>query len=173
MIKNVLLLIPFLCLTNCTKKDKKCTKQDVSVVKKEVNSLLNNWHKSATEANYNNYFKVMDSSSVFIGTDAKEVWSKKQFQDFSKPYFDKGKAWDFKVLERNIYPQKIENIIWFDELLDTWMGICRGSGVLEKRDNKWTIQHYVLSVTIPNEDVKPVVAIKQKKDSLFLLKYKK
>jgi hypothetical protein len=47
---------------------------------------------------------------------------------------------------------------WFDELLNTQMKICRGSGVLVKVGNDWKIKHYVL--TVPNENVTEVVKIK-------------
>ncbi|MBS9766494.1 MAG: nuclear transport factor 2 family protein [Flavobacteriaceae bacterium] len=57
---------------------------------------------------------------------------------------------------------------WFDELLDTWMGICRGSGVLEKTAKGWKIRHYVLSVTVPNEDTQKVVSAKKEREELFL-----
>ena len=89
------------------------------------------------------------------------------------PYFDNGKAWDFKTLERNIYLNTEGNFAWFDELLNTWMGTCRGSGVLEKKDNSWAIKHYVLSVSIPNDDIQKVIAAKQEKDSIFLSSFKK
>jgi hypothetical protein len=49
---------------------------------------------------------------------------------------------------------------WFDELLSTQMKICRGSGVLVKIGNDWKIKHYVLSMTVPNENVTEVVKIK-------------
>ena len=49
---------------------------------------------------------------------------------------------------------------WFDELLDTQMKICRGSGILEKIKGTWKIKQYVLSMTIPNENVDEVVKIK-------------
>jgi hypothetical protein len=133
-----------------------------------VNLTLNDWHKAASEADFTGYFKKMDSISVFIGTDASENWSKEKFESFSKPYFDKGKAWDFKTLERNIYVNKSGDFVWFDELLTTWMGTCRGSGVLERKNNAWKIKHYVLSVSIPNNDVKDIVALKRRNDSLFL-----
>ena len=58
--------------------------------------------------------------------------NKKQFQTFAKPYFDKGKAWNFKAIERNIYFSEMEKIVWFDELLSTQMKICR-SGVFGSR----------------------------------------
>ena len=110
----------------------------------------------------------MDSISVFVGTDAGEVWTKKQFKTFSKPYFDKGKAWDFTAIDRNIYIDESGKIVWFDELLNTWMGICRGSGVLKKINNQWKIKHYVLSVTVPNDDIDKVIKAKQRNDSLFI-----
>ncbi|WP_298949554.1 nuclear transport factor 2 family protein [uncultured Polaribacter sp.] len=131
-----------------------------------------NWHKAASNANYTNYFGTLDSSAVYIGTAAEEIWSKKQFSNFSKPYFDRGKAWDFKTLERNVYLNEIGDFAWFDELLNTWMGTCRGSGVLEKKNNTWKIKQYVLSVAIPNDDIKAVITAKKKNDSIFLNKYK-
>ena len=138
------------------------------VEKEKVNDLMDSWHKSAANANYEKYFSAMEDESVFIGTDAGENWTKQEFQSFSKPYFDKGKAWSFKALERNIYFNESGNTAWFDELLDTWMGTCRGSGVLEKTDESWEIKHYVLSVCIPNDDMEEVISIKSESDSIFI-----
>jgi len=50
--------------------------------------------------------------------------------------------------------------VLFDELLDTQMKICRGSGVLIKQGDQWKVQHYVLSMTMPNEQIKAAVKIK-------------
>ena len=115
----------------------------------------------------------MDSISIFIGTDASENWDLNKFKSFSKPYFDKGKAWSFETLERNVYVNNFGNFVWFDELLNTWMGTCRGSGVLEKKENSWKIKHYVLSVAIPNDDVQAVILAKKKSDALFLKQFQK
>lgn len=135
--------------------------------KSKVNQFMDQWHKSAANANYESYFDAMDEKSVFIGTDAGENWTKQEFQSFSKPYFDKGKAWSFEAIERNVYFSETGEIAWFDELLDTWMGTCRGSGVLEREDNSWNLKHYVLSVCIPNDDMEKVIDIKSANDSLF------
>jgi len=162
----LLIFTSFFCVAQ-QKEDSK------TAIKKSINKLLNNWHKAAAEANYQDYFGKMDSLSVFIGTDASENWTKTAFANFSKPYFNKGKAWSFTPLERNIYINKTNNFVWFDELLNTWMGTCRGSGVLEKNGNTWRIKHYVLSVAIPNEDVQAVILAKKKKDSIFLSKFNK
>lgn len=140
--------------------------------RKELNELINEWHKAASEADYETYFGILAEDGVFIGTDASENWQNEDFRAFSKPYFDRGKAWSFTTIERNIYVDKSGNFGWFDELLDTRMEICRGSGVLSKENGKWRIKHYVLSITIPNEDVDQVSELKKEKDSLFMLNKK-
>lgn len=139
---------------------------------KSINTLIDNWHLAAAEANYENYFHGMSNESVFIGTDATENWDKKAFQSYSKPHFDKGKAWTFKSLERNIYFNKDNSIAWFDELIDTQMKICRGSGVVEKENNEWKIKHYVLSMTIPNENSSAVIQLKDSTENQLIEKLK-
>ena len=125
-----------------------------------VDKILNDWHKAASEANFIAYFELMTDDAIFIGTDANEYWNKKEFEMYAKPHFDNGKAWSFITLERHIYFDSTFNTAWFDELLDTQMKICRGSGVLVKIGSEWKIKHYVLSMTIPNETIDEVVKIK-------------
>jgi len=97
---------------------------------------------------------------VFIGTDATEVWSKAQFMAYAKPHFDKRRSWSFTPLKRQVTLNKNGNIAWFDEVLDTQMKICRGSGVLEKTKEGWKVRQYVLSMAIPNALSKEVVKLK-------------
>lgn len=127
--------------------------------KEQVNKTLDAWHKAAAEANYDKYFGMMTEDAIYIGTDPTENWDLKAFQAFAKPYFDKGKAWNFKAMQRNIYFDKSGKLVWFDELLNTQMKICRGSGVLVKTGKEWKIKHYVLSMTIPNDNTNEVVKI--------------
>ncbi|MBT3741205.1 MAG: nuclear transport factor 2 family protein [Polaribacter sp.] len=170
--KNIIVLLLIVLISvSCQNESKQISNLELDSIKKETNKIVNSWHKAAAEANFEGYFGLMDSVSVFIGTDASENWNKNKFQAFSKPYFDKGKAWDFETLERNIYVNSSGEFVWFDELLKTWMGTCRGSGVLEKIENSWKIKHYVLSVSIPNEDINRVITIKKKNDSIFLKKF--
>lgn len=171
--KNIILYTTLAILLFSCKVDNEDTSQNPIEIKSEINKLLDDWHLAAAKAQYNNYFNAMDSTSVFVGTAAEEVWTKDAFQQFSKPYFDKGKAWSFKSVDRNIYTGELNNIVWFDELLDTWMGLCRGSGVIIKVDKNWKIKHYVLSVAVPNEDIQPIINIKKERDSLYMLKIKK
>ncbi|HIB38063.1 nuclear transport factor 2 family protein [Mesonia sp.] len=136
--------------------------------KKQVNILLESWHQAAAEANFENYFNLMTKDAVFIGTDASENWQLEDFKSFSKPYFDKDKAWTFHPLERNIYFSKNKKTAWFDELLETDLGICRGSGVLTLTKEGWKIQHYVLSIAIPNENVSKIKQLNDPHDSALL-----
>jgi hypothetical protein len=134
----------------------------------KIDQLLTDWHKAAAAANFGNYFGAMTEDAIFIGTDATEYWNKTQFEAYAKPYFDKGKAWSFKSLKRNIYFSNDKKMAWFDELLDTQMKICRGSGVLVNTDQGWKIKQYVLSMTVPNDDVEAVVKIKTPAEDLLI-----
>ncbi len=150
----VIIVFGFLVLNSNT-----CLAQ-ISDSKTGINVVLDSWHKAASIANFEEYFGLMTEDAIFIGTDAKENWSRSAFEAFAKPYFDKGKAWSFSALERHIYFDATGNTAWFDELLSTQMKICRGSGVVIKTGNQWKIKHYVLSMTIPNENVNEVIQIK-------------
>lgn len=156
----LIILITTLGLQAC-----KSNSKDTAALKKELSSLVDKWHLAATEANEEEYFGFIADESIYIGTDPKEKWDKKAFYGFAEKYFKRGKAWDFKTIDRAIYLTDDANYAWFDERLDTWMGICRSSGVLKKYDTGWKIEHYHLSVTIANELIKDFMEV-QMKDSL-------
>ncbi|WP_339835829.1 nuclear transport factor 2 family protein [uncultured Flavobacterium sp.] len=156
MKKSILYILTVIILNSCAVK--KELSQDTEKLK--INSILNKWHKDAAETNFDSYFDAIADDGIFIGTDATENWNKKEFMAFSKPFFDKGKAWDFTSLERNIYFSTDGKTAWFDELLNTQMKICRGSGVLVRINDDWKIKHYVLSMTIPNDKTNEVISIK-------------
>lgn len=140
--------------------------------KKNVALVLDNLNEYASKADFKKYFDLYADESTFIGTDATEIWNKKEFMAYAKPHFDKGKAWSFTSLKRNIYFSKDGKYAWFDELLDTQMKLCRGSGVLEKIGNQWKIKQYVLSVTVPNENLDEVVKTKSALEDPLILKLK-
>jgi hypothetical protein len=124
----------------------------------EINLLLDNWHHLAAIAD-TGFFDRIAGDGIYIGTAAEEVWTKQEFVDFAKPYFENGEAWDFKPYDRNIYFSKNTDVAWFNEKLNTWMGVCRGSGVLQMTKRGWKIYQYTLSVAVPNKKIKDVVSI--------------
>lgn len=156
---NKILLAALLCLSWAARAQQ--------AEKEAVDALLTNWHLAAAGADFEAYFGAMATGSVFIGTDAAENWDREAFMAFSKPYFERGKAWDFTALERHIFLSPDGRLAWFDELLDTWMQLCRGSGVAIKTPDGWKIAHYVLSLTVPNDAIQEAIGLKREPDSLM------
>ena len=96
--KKLYLFLSILSIATTTYIINKETSIDKNDEKKAINILLDDWHKAAAKADYNGYFGKIAEDGIYIGTDATENWDKKAFAAFSKPYFDKGKSWDFKTL---------------------------------------------------------------------------
>ena len=163
--KNIILfLLTIIIVVSCKTNHAILVSED----KSKVETTLNAWHKAAAEAKLEEYFSFMTKEGVFVGTDPTENWQNEAFKAFCKPYFDKGKAWHFTSVQRNIYFSEDRKIAWFDELLDTQMKICRGSGVLKSENGNWKIAHYVLSITIPNDNTNEVVKLKTNFDDQLM-----
>jgi ketosteroid isomerase-like protein len=118
---------------------------------KEIHQFVDDWHLAAAQVNAESFFGSIADDGIYIGTADFERWSKEEFIKFAKPYFDKGKAWDFKPYDRDLHVSPDGQYAWFSELLTTWMGTCRGSGILVRNAGGWKISQYHLSVTVPNE----------------------
>lgn len=128
----------------------------------ELDLLMNKWHVDVAEYKMENYFDFMSSRFIFLGTDPKERWTKAEFEQFCKPYFDKKSTWKFTPNWRNWYLSADEQTAWFEESLNTWMEECRASGVLEKIDGVWKISHYNLTVLIENDKVEKFIKLRKK-----------
>jgi len=141
---------------------------DVADSKKQIASMLDSFNVAAANADYARYFNFYTEDATFNGTDATENWDKAAYMVWAKPFFDKKTTWNFTALKRNIYFGKNADVAWFEELLNTQMKICRGSGVVIKVGNDWKVQQYVLSTTIPNSQLDKVIIIKTpEEDSLI------
>jgi len=169
-------IVIFISLVSCNNKCQESNNNDkincdsvcLEGEKQNINNMLDSFNLAAANADFDLYFSYYAEDAVFIGTDANENWCKDSFMVWSKPFFDKGKAWDFTSLDRNVYFDETGKVAWFDELLDTQMKICRGSGVLVKQGENWKIKQYVLSMTVPNSETKNVVELKAEvEDSLI------
>lgn len=119
--------------------------------KKEITEFLDDWHVAAANADAATYFGSIASSGIFLGTDPTERWTKAQFEEYAQEAFENNRTWDFKPQKRFISFNDDFSIAWFDETLDTWMGPCRGSGVIQKISGEWKIRQYNLAVTVDNE----------------------
>lgn len=116
----------------------------------QVANFLDEWHDDAFHARAR-YFDKMAPEGVYIGTDKSERWTREEFRLWAKPYFDSGKTWEFHAYKRNIAFTPDKHFIWFDEQLNTQMGVCQASGVIENTPHGLQIEHYQLSLAVPND----------------------
>lgn len=118
----------------------------------QINKVLDNLHKYASEANGEKYFQLFNDQAVFHGTDLNERWSIDEFKKYAQNRFNTGTGWTYKSLERNIFINSSNTTAWFDEILiNEKYGKFRGTGVLSKVDGKWKIDQYNLLFPIPND----------------------
>ena len=117
--------------------------------RQRVATFMDEWHKDAAEADPE-YFDKMAANGIYIGTDKSEIWTRAQFKVWAQPFFDRKKAWSFTALKRNIYFSPDKSYVWFDEQLNTQMGICQASGVIHNTGKGFEIEHYQLSLAVPN-----------------------
>ena len=120
-----------------------------------VESVLDNLHLYASEANGEKYFDLFANNAVFFGTDISERWDKKAFQEYGMARFASGTGWTYFMKERNVYFSDDGKTAWFDEILiSKKYGEFRGTGVLKIVSTKWKITQYNLLLPIPNDLMK-------------------
>lgn len=118
--------------------------------RQQVNAFLDEWHDDAAHSR-TRYFDKIAKDGVYIGTDKTERWGRDAFKSWAAPYFEKPVAWAFHATKRNISFSKDKTYVWFDEQLDTQMGLCQASGLIWNSKDGLLIQHYQLSLAVPNE----------------------
>lgn len=118
-----------------------------------IHQLMDAWHKAAATADEDVFFGSMTAEAVYLGTDDSERWLRDELKQWSAKYFDQDSAWDFTPHDRELYFAEDGKTAWFEEKLDTWMGPCRGSGVVDLTANGWKIKHYNLAMLVPNDKI--------------------
>ncbi len=124
-----------------------------------VNTVLDTFHRAASEADGKLYFSLFAPDAIFLGTDASERWTVEEFRAFAEPYFSKGRGWTYTPVERHVSILPGGRAARFDEILSNESyGTCRGTGVLVLTPEGWRISQYSLSIPIPNEAAREIVA---------------
>jgi hypothetical protein len=124
--------------------------------------FIDKWHKNASESNGDQYFDAIADDGVYIGTAPGEFWTKEEFKNWVLTYLGDAKMWHFETIDRHIYFNNDEDLAWFNENLETSMGICHATGVANFSSSGWKIQYYQLSVTVPNELMTDFMQLKNK-----------
>jgi ketosteroid isomerase-like protein len=141
------------------------SKLDQSKDLAEIETVLNDWHVAASNADEERYLGHMTDDGVFMGTDATERWSTSEFREFVHPHFARGNGWNYKSKDRHVIFSKEGATAWFDErLINEKYGELRGTGVLTKIGNKWKIAHYNMSFPLPNNLTPQIVEMIKQKD---------
>jgi len=122
-------------------------------LEQELDAMITAWHQAATDADADAFFGAMSEDGVYIGTDKSERWLRDELRKWAKDAFDRDTAWEFKAIDRVITIAPDQRHAWWDETLNTWMGVCRSTGILKHTPQGWKITHYQLSVTVPNEKI--------------------
>jgi hypothetical protein len=133
-----------------TRRKEGCLTEEGSL-EKALHALLDAWHHAAAVADEDTFFGSMAPEGIYLGTDLSERWTTSYMAFWAKPYFEKESAWAFTAHDRHIYFNEAQTLAWFEEQLDTWMGPCRGSGVLRLYPEGWKIEHYNLAVAVAND----------------------
>jgi len=127
-----------------------------------IDKMLNDWHYAAATADEDVFFGSMTEDCIYIGTDKSERWLRDELKAWSATYFDRETAWAFEPIERQVFLSDDGKTAWFNETLNTWMGVCRSSGVVVLVDKDWKLKQYHLSMTVPNDVVKDFIKMVEK-----------
>lgn len=138
-------------ITDTRRKDN-CMQAPQSMLD-SIHAFVDTWHKAAAVADEDLFFRSMAKGGIYLGTDASERWERDVFKAWAAFAFERSSAWDFTARDRQVYFTPNKRHFWWEEMLDTWMGVCRGSGVAEWEDGRWQILHYDLSIMVPNDKV--------------------
>jgi len=143
-----------------TRRKENCI-EEATVTQNEdaIHKLMNAWHHAAATADEDVFYGTMTEDGIYLGTDASERWLRDELRTWAKSAFERDTAWAFTPSKREIYFSDNQKTAWFEESLDTWMGECRGSGVLVKIGREWKLKHYDLAVMVPNDLVKDFISL--------------
>lgn len=152
---KILCIISFLLVFNsCMTSEVKT--EEIST--ENVDSFLNHWHQAIADKDSNKVFSVLADDFHYFGTDSFENWNKEAFEQFALPLFRAGKSWDFKVTHAEYFQQN--NLVWTYQMLDTWMGPCRGTALVSKNSqNNLQLHFYHLSFVVPNDQMNSVIEL--------------
>lgn len=115
-----------------------------------VHRALDAWHGAAAEGDVDGYFARLAEDAVFLGTDATERWTRDEFLDYTRAVHAKsGGMWAIEPFDRHVVVEG--DHAWIDEgLRHVNYSDWRGTGVLRRDGQDWTIVHYSMTFTIPN-----------------------
>jgi ketosteroid isomerase-like protein len=128
-----------------------------------IENKMDDFHDAADKGDSARYLNHFAKDGVFMGTDDWERWPFDGFSKYVNKHFKDGKGWSYKPIKRFTNINSEEAFAWVDEIVESekW-GRFRGTAVLTKTEQGWKIQHYSLTVLVPNESWEAVSEISKK-----------
>lgn len=125
-----------------------------------VHLALDDFHDAATKGDGDRYFGRFAPEGIFLGTDPGERWDLDAFRGFARKYFERGDAaWIYMPRARTVQLSPDGTFAFFDEVVSNrHYGDCRGTGVLRLEGETWLLCQYSLSVPVPNDLTRGLVA---------------
>lgn len=136
-----------------TRKRTGCPEAPMALLTDSLHAFIDAWHHAAAVADEDAFFGAMAADGIYLGTDATERWLRDELRSWAAFAFERQSAWAFKAYDRELYFTDNQTYAWWEEMLETWMGPCRASGVAQLIDGEWKIKHYHLAVTVPNDKI--------------------
>lgn len=136
-----------------TRQRSGCQEEPASSLTDSLHTFIDAWHHAAAVADENTFFGSMAKDGIYLGTDATERWLRDELRSWASFAFERESAWAFTAYDRQIYFTDNQTYAWWEEMLETWMGPCRASGVAQLINGEWKIKHYHLAVTVPNDKI--------------------
>jgi len=133
---------------------------NLSALRREAHRVVDDWHAAAATGDAVRYLGHMSDDAVFLGTDGTERWDLAQFRAYVEVHMSPGKGWVYVPSERGLVVTEGVDIAWFDErLASEGYGELRGTGVLRRKDDSWSLVHYSMTFTVPNDIARDVVGL--------------
>ena len=124
-----------------------------------MNAFVDAWHDDAANARWA-YFDKIAPDGVYIGTDRTELWHKDAFKAWAKPYFERKKALGLQGdPAQRLHVRPMARPSGSTSCSIPQMGPCMASGVLRRTAGGFEIEHYQLSMAVPNELAKTVTQL--------------
>jgi hypothetical protein len=128
------------------------------VVKAQVTTVLDSMHSAFQHRQFKKMMTYLDSSGYYLGSDPKELWTKKQLADYFKPHeTDSATVMPYDILRRDILLNEdrtsavVVEQYYLVRMSDKVM--VRAISRISKKESGWMIDMYSWNMIPRNEDI--------------------
>lgn len=158
MNKFILPIILVLLIASC-QPHKETVQQSTTedIIKDSVTALMNRYHRSMLNKDADGLLATISDNGLVLGTDPDEAWSKDELSKYLvEPFSDSSKFQPYTVI-REVRPGPDgKTALAIEQYIFTQISSrlpVRGIAYVVKKDGRWQIDTYSLSIIPENEDL--------------------